>query len=449
VKTYYIESLGCAKNQVDSEHIMAELEADGYVRAGNPGDAGLIVINTCAFIESAKRESIATIMTFRRQYPDKKISVRGCLAERYRRELAESLPEADELRGVPSGIEESGSGTRPLLSLPGSAYVKISEGCDNRCAFCAIPLIRGRLRSRSPAAITAECRELLGRGIKELVLIAQDAGSYGIDGAASEDGEIRLPALLRAIASAGGNGKDDGSDGGKPAFWVRLLYMHPDRLLDTDSADSLLENLVRVMRDYPSILPYFDLPFQHASERILRAMGRRGNRDSYLRIIERLRGDFPHAVIRSTFLTGFPGETDADFAELLDFQREARIDWLGVFTYSREEGTPAYAMRERVHKKTAAARKAAIEEAQVPITAARLETFTGMETEALIEEEVEADDGAPGPRLYIGRLPLHAPEVDGAAVIASGTPLQPGAFVLVRTLGVSGVDMRCAALAPR
>jgi ribosomal protein S12 methylthiotransferase len=454
---------------------MAELEAEHYVRVESPGDAGLIVVNTCAFIENAKRESINTILSFRQLYPGTKISVRGCLAERYHQELAEALPEADELRGVPAladladleGIDKIGepdeigrmreadtrsgvsSGKRPLLSLPGSAYVKISEGCDNRCSFCAIPLIRGSLKSRSIESITGECRELLKRGVKELVLIAQDVGSYGYDRAVygSDAGDRQLPALLRAIGSLGSSGSRSGAD---VDFWVRLLYIHPDRLLPEQSGtkSGLMEELIQVMRDDPRFLPYFDLPFQHASGSILRMMGRKGDRHAYLRIIERLRETLPRAVIRSTFLVGFPGETDADFAELLAFQEEARIDWLGVFTYSREEGTAAYSMKNRVAKKIAAARKNALEEAQIPITAARLATFTGIETQALIEENVDADNGETGEPavcLSIGRLPIHAPEVDGAAVIESNRPLAPGTLVRVRAVGVSGIDMRCRA----
>jgi ribosomal protein S12 methylthiotransferase len=444
LKSYYIESLGCAKNQVDSEHIMAELEAEGYVRAEDADDAGLIVVNTCAFIESAKRESINTILSFRQLYPDKKISVRGCLAERYPQELAESLPEADDFHGVPdlTVIEKkiARPGTRPLLSLPGSAYVKISEGCDNRCSFCAIPRIRGSLKSRSVESVTDECRDLLSRGIKELVLIAQDAGSYGKD---RVSGGGQLPALLRAIAALHKN-----DDRAAPDFWVRLLYIHPDRLLPVpEPCEDLLGALIAVMRDNPCILPYFDLPFQHASAPILRMMGRTGSRDAYLGVIKRLRESLPGAVIRSTFLAGFPGETDDHFAQLLDFQRDAQIDWLGVFTYSREDGTAAYTMKNRVSKKIAALRKSSLEEAQIPITAARLETFAGTETQALIEEEVDSGDdenrAVPDSRLYIGRLPIHAPEVDGAAVIESDHPLEPGSFARVATLGAAGVDMRC------
>jgi ribosomal protein S12 methylthiotransferase len=441
---------------------MAELEAEGYVRTGQAEDAGLIVVNTCAFIESAKQESINTILSFRQLYPGKKISVRGCLAERYRKELEESLTEADEFHGVLdlAAVEKKDArpGARPLLSLPGSAYVKISEGCNNRCGFCAIPRIRGPLKSRSVESITGECRDLLRRGIRELVLIAQDAGSYGRD--AGDRDASQLPALLRAIVSIGSDVSDkednnagDGiPEGGiPPDFWVRLLYIHPDRLLaGYQNGGNLLEDLIAVMRDNPRILPYFDLPFQHAAPSVLQAMGRKGNRNAYLDVIKRLRESLPGVIIRSTFLVGFPGETDADFAELLDFQQTAQIDWLGVFTYSREEGTAAYTMKNRVNKKIAALRKAAIEEAQIPISAARLATFTGIETHVLIEEEVDSGDitGAdaiPDSRLYIGRLPIHAPEVDGAAVIESDYPLELGSFARVTTLGTAGIDMRCRA----
>jgi ribosomal protein S12 methylthiotransferase len=432
---------------------MAELEAEGYVRAEQADDAALIVVNTCAFIESAKRESINTILSFRQLYPDKKISVRGCLAERYRKELVESLPEADDFYGVPdlAVIEKKTvrPGARPLLSLPGSAYVKISEGCNNRCRFCAIPRIRGSLKSRSIESITDECRDLLRRGIKELVLIAQDAGSYGNDETDDNNPHEHrhLPALLRAIAAIDNKYSDklDHKDGSAPDFWVRLLYIHPDRLLPDAGSGELLDELIAVMRDSPRILPYFDLPFQHASTPILRAMGRKGEREAYLGILNRLREALPGVVIRSTFLVGFPGETDDHFAELLDFQQDAQIDWLGVFTYSREEGTAAYTMKNRVSKKTALLRKAALEEAQIPITAARLETFTGIESQALIEEEIDSGDNEAVPdfRLSIGRLPIHAPEVDGAAVIESEQPLEPGTFARVSVLGTAGVDMRC------
>ncbi|MDR1636546.1 MAG: MiaB/RimO family radical SAM methylthiotransferase, partial [Treponema sp.] len=302
-------------------------------------------------------------------------------------------------------------GSRPLLSLPGSAYVKISEGCDNRCAFCSIPLIRGGLRSRGAGELIAECRELLGRGVRELCLIGQDIGSYGRD---RKDGP-GLPGLLEAMAALPGD------------FWVRLLYIHPDNfplpVLDTMRRDS-------------RFLPYFDIPFQHGSDRILAAMNRRGRAETYLDLIFRIREALPGAVIRSTFLLGFPGETGEDFERLLDFQERARLDWAGCFAYSREEDTPAYSMKGRVAKKTARERKRIVEERQVPISGEGMERFVGREMDALVEEALD-----PGEGLYLGRLYCQAPEVDGAAVISAQRPLEPGSLVRGRVTGRAGFDL--------
>jgi ribosomal protein S12 methylthiotransferase len=295
-------------------------------------------------------------------------------------------------------------GERPLLSLPGSAYVKISEGCNNRCAFCAIPLIRGGLRRRDIPGIVEECKALLGRGVKELCLIGQDIGSYG-----------DLSALLEALSALKGD------------FWVRLLYIHPDNF-----PLPILEIIEKDAR----LLPYFDIPFQHGSAKILKAMNRRGNAGVYLDLIETIRGRLPNAVIRSTFMTGFPGETGEDFAALLDFQEKACLDWLGCFTYSREEDTPAFSMKTRVPKKTALERKGIIEERQIPITEKQMDRFTGQSFDALVEEKIEGEDG-----LYLGRLFCQAPEVDGSAVITSGRDLLPGDFVRGRVFARAGFDL--------
>jgi ribosomal protein S12 methylthiotransferase len=407
------------------------------------------------------------VFSYRALYPEKKILLSGCLSQRYAKDLITSLPEADALfgnrdlsriaeaaagalegrsllpenpaapgndgksagksagtfdgksagapAGAPAGFSGSaGPGSRPLLSLPGSAYVKIAEGCDNRCAFCAIPAIRGPLVSRSPASVLGECRTLLERGIRELCFIGQDLGSYGKDrDGISAKGRTRLDALLVLVSELPG------------AFWVRLLYIHPDNfpfeILELFQKDSRL-------------LPYFDLPFQHASKPLLRAMNRGGDRETYLRLLERIRSALPGAVIRSTFLAGFPGETEEDFAELLDFQKEAALDWLGVFCYSREEDTPAYRMKNQVPKKTAGERKRIIEEAQLSISAARMERFIGRTLDVLVEEEM-------GSGLYLGRLFCQAPEVDGSAVISCENPLVPGSLVRGRVTGRAGIDL--------
>jgi ribosomal protein S12 methylthiotransferase len=289
--------------------------------------------------------------------------------------------------------------------------VKIAEGCNNRCAFCAIPGIRGPLRSRPVPEVVAECRRLLARGVRELCLIGQDLGSYGRDLAPGTG----LPELLDGLSALEGE------------FWVRLLYIHPD---------NFPEAVLDKCRGDPRLLPYFDIPFQHGSARILQAMNRRGRAESYLSLIAAIRAALPDAVIRSTFLTGFPGETHEDFQSLLDFQDRARLDWAGAFVYSREEDTPAYRMKGRVPKALAAERKRLLEERQIPITEKRMDRFVGRTMDVLVEDAVSGEEG-----LYLGRLFCQAPEVDGAAVIRSGLPLSPGDRVSGRIFGRAGFDL--------
>jgi ribosomal protein S12 methylthiotransferase len=531
VRRFFLDPFGCVKNQVDAETMMAFLREAGWEEAKEAEDADLIIVNSCGFIESAKKESLDAVFAYRGAYPEKKILLAGCLSQRYAGELSASLPEADLLFGnrdlskiaeaaagamegtfrtlTPSRGESLGPGpspkgpavpdrtgpelpgtdapegpavpdrtgpdkaspekavparqspgSRPLLSLPGSAYVKISEGCDNRCAFCAIPLIRGPLISRPLPSVLDECRTLLDRGIRELCLIGQDLGAYGRDGAGAffKPGQNRLAELFDALSGLSGS------------FWIRLLYIHPDNF-----PLPLLEFFKRDRR----FLPYFDLPFQHGSESLLRAMNRRGGADKYLRLLDAIREALPDAVIRSTFLVGFPGETEEDFDRLLEFQKKAAFDWLGVFCYSREEDTPAYTMKGRVPKKIAALRKRVVEEAQIPISEARMDRFIGRTLDVLVEEEFNApgaadpgaaaessgaaagghdtpgaaaasaaaaeNSGGEGPGgdggLYLGRLYCQAPEVDGAAVITGSGPLVPGSMVRCRVTGRAGIDM--------
>jgi ribosomal protein S12 methylthiotransferase len=437
---YFLDPFGCAKNQVDAETMMALLNGEGWSVCENAENADLIIVNSCAFIDKAKQESINAVLAWRGQYPGKKILLSGCLAQRYAKELPVSLPEADALLGsgeltrvteaaakllAGAGAPGRGSGRfhaglRPLLGFPGSAYVKISEGCDNHCSFCAIPLIRGSLKCREIPGVAAECGELLDRGIKELCLIGQDLASYrsppGSEGAKVPP-QNGLSELLAALTELEG------------FFWVRLLYLHPDHFpLD----------MLEIIKSDDRLLPYFDIPFQHGSDRILKAMNRRGNAALYLELLEKIRNALPGAVIRSTFLTGFPGETEEDFRELLEFQEAARFDWLGVFTYSREEGTAAYAMKGRVDKKTAAARKALIEEKQLAITEESMNRFIGRELDVLVEETFISDQDDD---LYLGRLYCQAPEVDGAVVIRSAAPLVPGTMVPGRVVARAGFDL--------
>jgi ribosomal protein S12 methylthiotransferase len=447
---YFLDPFGCVKNQVDSENMMAHLNKAGWENTSDAGLADLIIVNSCGFIESAKQESINAVLEWRKIYPDKKILLAGCLAQRYAKELAEIMPEADGFFGIddpariaqtaseivngekPANTKSAGAahlqtGERPLLSLPGSAYVKISEGCNNRCSFCAIPLIRGGLVSRTIPDILDECRAFLKRGIVELNIIGQDIGSFGTDDAAQTSAKLRsaakLPELLNAVSSLEGH------------FWVRLLYIHPDHFPS---------QILDIMEKDARFLPYFDIPFQHASKKILTAMNRKGTAEKYLGLLETIRSRLPQAVIRSTFLLGFPGETEEDFAALLDFQEKAKLDWLGCFTYSREEGTAAYSMKGRVPAKTQAARKQTIEKRQIPITEKNMERFTGQNMEVLIEERIDsaAEDGE---KFWLGRLYCQAPDIDGAAVIAGGGAggeiPQIGKFAKCRVIARRGFDL--------
>jgi ribosomal protein S12 methylthiotransferase len=418
---YYLESLGCAKNQVDSENIMARLDAKGLERAEEPADADLIVVNSCAFIEAAKQESIDTLLGFRKLFPDKRIVLTGCLAQRYGNDLKKALPEADDIIGnrefdLPTATTAA---SRPLLSLPGTAYIKISEGCNNFCAFCAIPLIRGPLRSRPVDDVVDECRTLLARGVRELCLVGQDLGSYGND-----LGGPLLSALLAKLSKLDGD------------FWVRLLYIHPDHFP---------KDLFPLMRADSRLLPYFDIPFQHGSDKILAAMGRQNNAAYYLSLVEEIRRELPTAIIRTTFMVGFPGETWPDFVAIFDFQKKAAPDWAGVFTWSREEGTAAYSMPHRPRKKTAEIRKQMVEEAQEPISGERMLRFVQKPSplyKALVEEEIDDEDEY----MYLGRLYCHAPEVDGCVIIGSAKPLTLGEFATVRVWRAAGFDLNAVAV---
>ena len=444
---YFLDPFGCVKNQVDAENMMAHLNKAGWENTPDAEQADLIIVNSCGFIESAKQESVNAVLGWRKTCPGKKILLAGCLAQRYAKELAEIMPEADGFIGVNDitqivqtaiGIANGGgqgtkparavlsTGERPLLSLPGSAYVKITEGCDNCCSFCAIPLIRGGLVSRTIPDILEECRALLNRGIIELNIIGQDIGAFGTDAPRSA---AKLPELLNAVSSLEGR------------FWVRLLYIHPDHFP---------MQILDIMERDERFLPYFDIPFQHASAKILAAMNRRGPPDGspdggaekHLRLLETIRGRLPRAVIRSTFLPGFPGETEEDFAALLDFQEKAKLDWLGCFTYSREEGTAAYSMKGRVPAKIAAARKQTIEERQIPITERNMERFVGEMLEVLLEERIDSA-AAEGEIFWLGRLYCQAPDIDGAAVIsgAGGENLRAGSLVRCKVIARRGFDL--------
>ncbi|MCL2556987.1 MAG: 30S ribosomal protein S12 methylthiotransferase RimO [Treponema sp.] len=427
--SYFLDSFGCAKNQVDSEGMMARLDGHGWTCADDAESADLIIVNSCGFIEDAKRESINAVLEWKKNYPEKKILLAGCLAQRYSEDLASSLPEADGIlrlddaaeiaraagrlvgRAHDSAAPDSPPGARPLLSMPGCAYVKISEGCNHACSFCAIPLIRGSLRCRGAREIVDECRDLIERGVRELCIIGQDICAY-------KDAGLDLPGLLREISKLRGD------------FWVRLLYMHPD---------NFPLGILDVMENDPRILPYFDIPLQHASRKILKAMRRSGDAEKYLALAGAIRARIPGAIFRTTFLLGFPGETEEDFQELLRFQQELRPHWLGCFAYSREEGTAAYDLKNKPPKKIAQERKRKAEEAQMPITEEKIDELIGRAFDVLLEEKIDGDEG----EFWLGRLFCHAPEVDGCAVVSSGArgDEKPGEILRCETFARRGFDI--------
>ena len=429
--TFFIESLGCAKNQVDSEFLIANLEARGLRWVENPEAAQIIIVNTCGFITSAKDQSIQTSLALKYRYPDKKVIMLGCLVQRYGAELEREMGEIDGfvalndldalLRlvssaqegrvGSPHTADPRRQGRSRFLSFPGSAYVKVAEGCSNHCSYCAIPLIRGELASRPLEDIVEEIEELLQRGVVEIVLIAQDLASYGKD-----RGKGELVQLVKSILRL------------ERRFWLRLLYLHPDHLP---------AELLDVMAADARVLPYFDIPFQHASPAVLARMGRKGSADSYAKLVHDIRDRIPEAVIRSTFLVGFPGESEEDFETLLAFQRDCPLDWVGVFSYSREEGTPAYGMKGGVKKSVAEARRRSLEQSQIGISERLLDRQVGRILDVLVEERIE------GEKLYLARAYLHAPEVDGLVVVKADS-LEPGRIYSVRIEARAGIDLEAS-----
>ena len=428
----YIESLGCAKNQVDSEILLTIAMKKGYVRTEDPAEADVIVVNTCGFIESAKTESIDTFFSLNEANPDAKIIMAGCLAERYGNEM--ELDEADAIFGnhdlskfseildsldkkevlIPDypDPDKEADERDVLLSREGSAYLKISEGCNHCCSYCAIPVIRGPLRSRPMDRIIKDAEDLIARGIYEICVIAQDLGAYGTD-----HGSSRFVELMDRLSALPGD------------YVLRMLYIHPD---------TFPEGLIELVRNRKNILPYFDIPFQHADGRVLRSMKRTGNREIYTALVRRIREALPDAVIRTTLMLGYPGEDRAAFDELLRFVNEAEFDWMGSFLYSREEDTPAYDMRgEEEHNKAhrgASRWQKELERAQERITEKRLERFVGREYTALIEDRIEGED------LAIGRIYSQAPDVDGLTVIM-GRGMESGDRVRVGITKVRGLDL--------
>ncbi len=413
VQRYYIETLGCPKNQVDSDKIAGKLMSDGLVATDDASKADVVVVNTCAFIEEARKESIDTMLSLDdTRKRSSRLIVTGCMAERYGDELAEALPEADQVAGfgVPLQLTRKPiavTGEIPkfdLLNLPRPkstspwAYVKIAEGCDRSCGFCAIPSFRGPQRSRDVASILTEVEQLEAR---EIVLIAQDLASYGKD-RPDELGAGSIVQLVRDVAAM--------------ADWVRLLYLYPSDLSD-ELIDAILDTGV----------PYFDLSLQHASKEHLRRMKRWGDGPRFLERIARIRTLSPEAAFRSNFIVGYPGETEEDHDQLLSFVREAQLDWCGFFAFSPEDGTHALSLPNRVEEGLMNERLAELRELQDNISAERRDLLLGETIEVLVDE--------PG----IARSFREAPEIDG--VVQVPEHLEVGRFHTVVVEQVFGPDL--------
>lgn len=417
---FWIETLGCPKNRVDSDKLVGRMLADGLSAAGRLEDADVVVVNTCAFVEEARQESIDTILALRSDQPEAELVVTGCLAERYGDELGEAMPEIDRVAGFgvpvtlgPTGGRPPGPGTAAvpafdLLELPrppGSApwaYVKIAEGCDRRCGFCAIPQFRGPQRSRSIDSIVAEVEAL---DVSEVVLVAQDLAAFGRD---QGRGSRQIVPLIDRVAEL--------------VPWVRLLYLYP-----SDLTDELVEAICRTG------VPYFDLSLQHVSRPLLRGMRRWGDGDTFLRRIGDIRRREPGAAFRSNFIVGYPGETEDDHDRLLGFVTEARLDWCGFFAYSEEEGTHAAGLEPKVPTGLRDERLAELRELQDRITARKRDELIGTEVLVLVEAAGQA------------RTAAEAPEIDG--VVRVDGDAVPGTFASTAIVGAEGPDLIAGPLA--
>jgi ribosomal protein S12 methylthiotransferase len=410
-------SLGCPKNLVDSEVMMGHLKQNGYEITADAADADAVVVNTCGFIDSAKQESIDTILEAAQLKANgnaKRLIVAGCLVERYRDELKAAIPEVDAFIGtnqindiltvtdpkvntrslpvVPIGNQSAtylyDESTPRVLATPSHyAFVKIAEGCDRPCAFCFIPQMRGHFRSRRFGSIIAEAQQLAEEGVKELILVAQDSSRYGED-LGKQDALARL---LRELSHI------DGIE------WVRVMYTYP-----THISDAFLD----VLAEEPKAVKYLDMPLQHASQNVLKLMKRGGNRASLERLIERVRRRVPGIAVRTTFISGFPGETEADFAELMSFIKNVEFDRVGVFTYSDEEGTPAFDLSDKVQHRTAVRRRNALMKEQAKISRRKNKARVGDVVQVLFEGESKESE-----LLWQGRMETQAPDIDGCVLI--------------------------------
>lgn len=430
-----IVSLGCAKNQVDAEMLLFSLKQKGFELVDDPAKADAVIVNTCGFIESAKQESIDEIIELgklKREGKIKAIIVTGCLAERYQNEITKQLYEVDAAVGIganskiadivldalggnktelfPSKLELPLEGGRIQSTPPYTAYLKIAEGCDNRCTYCAIPLIRGGFRSREPENVIEEAKQLAEKGVRELNVIAQDTTRYGED----LFGKPYLAKLLKELCKI------------EKLRWIRVLYCYPERVTD---------ELIDVMANEEKIVKYIDLPLQHCNAEILKSMNRRGSRESLTALLNKIRDRIPNVVLRTTFISGFPGETEEQFEELCEFAKEIEFDRLGCFPYSQEEDTPAAAFPNQLDEETKQERADIIMEQQQLIMTRRCEGLIGSTVEVLVEGFDRIAE------CWYGRTYADAPEVDGCVFFTTnGKKPKPGDFVNVKITDTMGID---------
>lgn len=435
MKIHFI-SLGCDKNLVDSEVMLGLLAEKGYTFTDDETEAEIIIVNTCCFIGDAKEESIQTILEMAEQKITgncKVLLAAGCLAQRYKEEVLTEIPELDGILGTTSyddivtAVEEALAGQKlcdmhDIDRLPEQkadrvvttgghyAFLKIAEGCDKHCTYCIIPSVRGNYRSVPMERLVAEAEKLAEQGVKELILVAQETTLYGKD----LYGEKSLPKLLHALAAIPG------------IYWIRIQYCYPEEITP---------ELIQAIKEEPKVCHYLDIPIQHGSDRILKAMGRRTNRAQLTEMVETLRREIPDIALRTTLIAGFPGETEEDHEEMLDFVDEMEFDRLGVFAYSMEEDTPAAKMDGQIPQEVKEERRDAVMELQQEIAFEKGETHIGRVMDVMIEGKV-ADENA-----YVGRTYMDAPNVDGYIFVQTGEALMTGDFVRVRVTGAVEYDL--------
>lgn len=429
-------SLGCPKNQVDAEHMLALMDAEGWEIVDYVDGCDAVIVNTCGFIDDAKKEAIENILDMvelKNEGVISKIIVTGCLAQRYKDEIVKEIPEVDAVIGIGANgdiiktVEEVMSGVDTIENYPPQcdlplegqrilttpqywAYLKIGEGCSNRCTYCTIPSIRGNMRSRSMENVIDEAKQLAESGVKELILIAQDTTSYGLD----LYGELKLPELLNELC------KIDSIE------WIRLLYCYPDRITD---------ELIETMKNQEKVVNYIDLPLQHADDKILKAMNRRGDQALIRNVISKLREEIPDVVIRTTFIVGFPGEGEEEFETLAEFVNEIEFDRLGVFTFSPQEGTPAFDMEDQVDEDIKTRRGEVIMQDQYSIMEEKNNEKIGKTYRVVVEDYDGYSDS------YTGRTYMDAPEIDGLVKFTSHKDLDIGDFVDVEIFDVEDYDL--------